>query len=104
MSRTQAAGKWRKVSEERTRPDGTTYMFKGRERDPETAAVNWPEVRAKLAKDGITVLGSGADEAPEVYKDLASVLAAHSNIEIIHTLRPVGVVMAGADVRDPYKD
>lgn len=29
----------------------------------------------------------------------------HQNtIKILHTLRPVGVVMAGKDVVDPYKD
>jgi tRNA-splicing ligase RtcB len=50
------------------------------------------------------VLGSGADEAPEVYKDLDAVLAAHSNIEVVHRLRPLGVVMAGDDTIDPYKD
>ncbi|MCZ2111324.1 MAG: hypothetical protein LC118_17435 [Dehalococcoidia bacterium] len=59
-----------------------------------------PDAGAK----GIVVLGSGADEAPEVYKPLAPVLAAHSNIEILHTLHPVGVVMAGDDTFDPYKD
>jgi tRNA-splicing ligase RtcB len=69
-----------------------------------TAAVNWDVVRAGLAARGIVVLGSGADEAPEVYKPLDDVLAAHPNIEVVHRLRPLGVVMAGDDVFDPYKD
>lgn len=104
MSRTKAAGKFRKVTEMRKRDDGSEYPFKVRRRDPSTGVVDWPTVHASLAEQGITVLGSGADEAPEVYKDLGSVLALHSNIEVVHQLRPVGVVMAGDDTFDPYKD
>lgn len=104
MSRTKAAGKFRKVKEIRQRPDGTEYEFKRRVRDASTGAVDWPAVKQELADRGITVLGSGADEAPEVYKDLAGVLAQHSNIEVLATLRPLGVVMAGEDTYDPYKD
>jgi tRNA-splicing ligase RtcB len=95
MSRTKAAGKWKKVV-----VDGK----RRRVRDESTAAVNWAQVRADLAARGIVVLGSGADEAPEVYKPLDDVLAAHTNIEVVHRLRPLGVVMAGDDVFDPYKD
>jgi tRNA-splicing ligase RtcB len=48
--------------------------------------------------------GGGADEAPEVYKRIPDVLAAHGNsIQVKHTLRPLGVA-AGRDVHDPYKD
>ena len=104
MSRTKAAGKYRKIKETRTRPDGTTYEFKKRERDASTGIVDWPAVKQSLAERGIVVLGSGADEAPEVYKDLRSVLALHSNIAVIHELNPIGVVMAGDDTFDPYKD
>jgi hypothetical protein len=44
-------------------------------------------------------------EAPEVYKRLPEALAAHAgSIRVKHTLRPLGVAMAGRDVRDPYKD
>jgi hypothetical protein len=40
-----------------------------------------------------------------VYKRLPEVLAAHgSSIRVKHTLRPLGVAMAGRDVHDPYKD
>jgi tRNA-splicing ligase RtcB len=87
MSRTQAAGKFRK----------------GRQVRP--GVVDWPAVRARLAADGIELRGGGADEAPEVYKRLPEVLAAHAgSIRIRHTLRPLGVAMAGADVRDLYRD
>ena len=104
MSRTKAAGKWKKVDAERTDRDGNKFMKKIRVRDASTAAVDWPAVKKRLAKEGIVILGSGADEAPEVYKKLQPVLDHHSNIVVLHTLRPVGVVMAGDDVRDPYKD
>jgi tRNA-splicing ligase RtcB (3'-phosphate/5'-hydroxy nucleic acid ligase) len=33
------------------------------------------------------------------------VLAYHQDsIRVLHTLKPIGVAMAGADVKDPYKD
>ena len=48
--------------------------------------------------------GGGADEAPQCYKRLADVLAYHGEtIDVLHTLRPVGVAMAGHDTFDPYK-
>jgi tRNA-splicing ligase RtcB (3'-phosphate/5'-hydroxy nucleic acid ligase) len=67
--------------------------------------VDWPAVQARLREQGIVLVGGGADEAPEVYKRLPDVLAAHGDtIRVKHTLRPLGVAMAGRDVRDPYKD
>ena len=67
--------------------------------------VDWPAVQARLRGEGIVLVGGGADEAPEVYKRLPDVLAAHGNtIRVKHTLRPLGVAMAGRDVHDPYKD
>jgi tRNA-splicing ligase RtcB len=67
--------------------------------------VDWPAVQARLREQGIVLIGGGADEAPEVYKRLPDVLAAHGGtIRVNHTLRPLGVAMAGRDVRDPYKD
>ena len=57
------------------------------------------------ARRGIVLVGGGADEAPEVYKRLPDVLEAHAgSIRVKHTLRPLGVAMAGRDVHDPYKD
>lgn len=133
MSRTQAAGKMRKMWVCQNRKcgwrsraeagNGRRYISNGevidlrecpscgeksfkkiRARDVATAAINWDDARADLKARGIVVLGAGADESPGVYKDLATVLAAHKNIEILHTLRPLGVVMAGDDTFDPYKD
>jgi tRNA-splicing ligase RtcB len=67
--------------------------------------VDWPAVQAHLHEQGIVLVGGGADEAPEVYKRLPDVLAAHGDtIRVKHTLRPLGVAMAGRDVHDPYKD
>ena len=69
------------------------------------AVVDWPAVQARLHEQGIVLFGGGADEAPEVYKRLPEVLAAHADtIRVKHTLRPLGVAMAGRDVYDPYKD
>ena len=67
--------------------------------------VDWPAVQAGLREKGIVLVGGGADEAPEVYKRLPEVLGAHAgSIQVKHTLRPLGVAMAGRDVFDPYKD
>jgi tRNA-splicing ligase RtcB (3'-phosphate/5'-hydroxy nucleic acid ligase) len=67
--------------------------------------VDWPAVQARLRDQGIVLVGGGADEAPEVYKRLPEVLAAHAgSIRVTHRLRPLGVAMAGRDIHDPYKD
>lgn len=67
--------------------------------------VNFEEEKEKLTKLGIVIRGAGADEAPPVYRKLESVIEAHrGTIEVLHTLYPRVVVMAGADVFDPYKD
>jgi len=67
--------------------------------------VDWPAVQARLRRQGIVLVGGGADEAPEVYKRLPEVLEAHGgSIRVKHTLRPLGVAMAGREVHDPYKD
>lgn len=57
-----------------------------------------------LAK-GVLRRGGGLDEAPQVYRRLPEVLAAHGDtINILHTLRPLIAVMAAPDVEDPFKD
>jgi tRNA-splicing ligase RtcB len=67
--------------------------------------VDFEAERAKLSARGIVLRGAGADEAPPVYRPLQSVLDAHAGtIEIVHTLQPRIVVMAGGDEHDPYKD
>jgi tRNA-splicing ligase RtcB len=67
--------------------------------------IDWDQEKRELQKRGIEIRGGGADEAPGVYKRLDDVLDAHSgSIRIRHTLRPLGVAMAGDDVQDPYRD
>jgi len=87
MSRTQAAGKRRRgkvVSPGRVSPEMMD---------------RW--VREK----GVVLRGGGLDESPHVYRRLPKVLEAQGGtIEVLHTLRPLVVVMAGADELDPYKD
>jgi len=54
---------------------------------------------------GVELRGAAEDEAPQAYKRLPEVLAHHAaTIRILHTLRPIGVAMAGANEYDPYKD
>lgn len=103
MSRTQAAGKRRKVKTTRTKPDGTEYEYT--EFVQEGGAVNFTAVKERIASNGTILRGAGADEAPEVYKQLPEVLELHKGtIEILHTLTPLIVCMAGGDEFDPYKD
>jgi tRNA-splicing ligase RtcB len=67
--------------------------------------IDFDAVRADLARRGIELRGGAADEAPGAYKRLEEVLAHHAGtVKILHTLRPIGVAMAGADAFDPYKD
>jgi tRNA-splicing ligase RtcB len=62
-------------------------------------------IKADLFTKGIELRGAAADEAPGAYKRLSEVLAAHGDtIKVLHTLTPIGVAMAGADVYDPFKD
>ena len=89
MSRTQAAGK-------RNRKTGAV-LSPGR--------VDDEMMRAWLAERRVILRGGGLDESPHVYRRLPQVLAAQEGtVEILHTLRPLVVVMAGGDVFDPYKD
>lgn len=67
--------------------------------------VDWKAAKNNLAQLGIHLRGGDADEAPLAYKRLPAVLAAHGDyVKVTHTLRPVGVAMAGTGVKDPYKD
>jgi len=89
MSRTAAAGKRnRKTGRVITPGRVTPEMMHG-----------WLETK------GVILRGGGLDESPHAYRRLPDVLAAQGpTIEVAHTLRPLVVVMAGADEFDPYKD
>ena len=121
MSRTQAAGRVRRRKKWTCRNRDCNRIFDAADACPDhpgagvkkvwveeqlkPGVVDWPAVQARLRKQGIVLIGGGADEAPEVYKRLPDVLAAHAgSIRVKHTLRPLGVAMAGRDVHDPYKD
>jgi tRNA-splicing ligase RtcB len=65
-----------------------------------------PEMmREWIARKGVILRGGGLDESPHVYRRLPDVLAAQQDtITVLHTLRPLVVVMAKPDEFDPYKD
>jgi tRNA-splicing ligase RtcB (3'-phosphate/5'-hydroxy nucleic acid ligase) len=99
MSRSQAAGRFRRRTVIR---NGRKVLM---EQQVKPGVVDWPAVQVRLRERGIVLVGGGADEAPEVYKRLPNVLAAHAgSMRVTHRLRPLGVAMAGRDVYDPYKD
>ena len=89
MSRTQAAGKRNRRTGKQLSPGRiTTEMMQ-----------EW------IAQKAVILRGGGLDESPHVYRRLPEVLAAQEGtVEVLHTLRPLVVVMAGADEFDPYKD
>lgn len=63
------------------------------------------EMDSWLIDRGVTVIGGDLDESPMAYRRLPDVLAEHAGtINIIHTLRPFAVAMAGAGEVDPWKD
>jgi tRNA-splicing ligase RtcB len=89
MSRTEAAGKrnWR------------TKEIKS------PGKVSWEMLRAWLEPRGVVLRGGGLDESPHAYRRLPEVLAAQGDtVRVVHTLRPLVVVMAGENEFDPYKD
>ena len=95
------------------RRDGGTVKVRSRlrgsrdrlERPHVRGRVRHDDWQAWLSEKRVTVIGGDLDEAPQAYRRLPEVLSAHAGtIEIVHTLRPFGVVMAGANEFDPYKD
>jgi len=58
-----------------------------------------------VSESGVELRGGGVDESPHCYKRLGEVLEEHAgSIRVLHTLTPLGVAMAGPEIRDPYKD
>jgi len=58
-----------------------------------------------VTESGIELRGAGLDESPDCYKRLPDVLREQgSTIRVLHTLKPLGVAMAGSDEYDPYKE
>ncbi len=90
MSRTAAKGKFENVGGKRIRKPGL---------------VRHDEMLQWLKTKGVILRGGDLDEAPQAYRRLPEVLAAHTGtIRVLHTLRPLGVAMAGRDIVDPYRD
>jgi tRNA-splicing ligase RtcB len=89
MSRTQAKGKFnRKTGERKTEGLVSQKMMD-----------DW------LREKQVTLVGGGLDESPHAYRRLDEVLIDQGDsVEIVHTLKPHIVCMAGANDFDPYKD
>jgi tRNA-splicing ligase RtcB len=67
--------------------------------------IDFEQVKRDMDQKGIVLRGGAADEAPGAYKRLDEVLTAHGDtVRILHRLTPIGVAMAGSEVRDDYKD
>lgn len=61
---------------------------------------SWDEVKKQLNKAGVTLLSSGLDEVPGVYKDIHQVMASQSDlVETLATFHPRLVKMAPPDGR-----
>ncbi len=110
MGRMQAKGKQCRVCKGAGCPEGTVREPQetqpcdgsGWTRKPNVTEEQW---RESVRDYGIELRGAGVDESPFVYRKLDGVLDAHSaSTKVLHTLRPIIVCMAGADIRDPYKD
>jgi tRNA-splicing ligase RtcB len=95
MSRTQAAGKRRWVKRDGRRVQEIV----------KPGLVSREMMLGWLRREGVELRGGSTDESPHVYRRLPEVLAHHTgSIRVLHTLTPLGVVMAGDDDFDPYKD
>jgi tRNA-splicing ligase RtcB len=92
MSRTEARGRFKKDPQ-----TGKKVRLPGR--------VRHDEMQEWLRRKGVHLVGGDLDEAPQAYRRLPDVLAHHAGtVKIEHRLKPFAVVMAGADVFDPFKD
>jgi tRNA-splicing ligase RtcB len=87
----------------RTAAAGKRHRKSGRILSP--GRVTPEMMQAWVREKGVVLRGGGLDESPHVYRRLPEVLTAQgSTIEVLHTLRPLVVIMAGANEFDPYKD
>ena len=68
-------------------------------------AVSKEDMSRWVKRMKVSLRGADVDEAPQCYKRLHRVLEHHSEtVRVLNTLTPLGVAMAGNDIRDPYKD
>ena len=95
------------ITESRRQAAGKTRWDKKRRRRVvvRPGAVSRAMMMEWVRERGGELRGAGTDESPHCYKRISDVLAAHATtIEVLHTLRPLGVAMAAADEHDPYRD
>lgn len=87
----------------RTQAKGKTHRKTGRVIKPGLVS---PEMMADWLREKDVVLrGGGLDESPHAYRRLPDVLEQQGDtINVLHTLRPVIVAMAGAKEFDPFRD
>jgi tRNA-splicing ligase RtcB len=98
MSRTEAAGKRDRKTGQLKRNRETGEIVNAGRISPQMLE-GW------LKRKGVILRGGGLDEAPQAYRRLPEVLTAQGEtVEVLHTLTPAIVVMAGANEWDPYKD
>jgi tRNA-splicing ligase RtcB len=91
MSRTAAAGKFKGWSKNR--------------KQVAPGLVDEDLMRKTVKNAGVHLFGAGADEAPQCYKKLDTVLEFHKDSIAVETrLTPIVVCMAGSGEFDPYKD
>jgi tRNA-splicing ligase RtcB len=100
MSRTEAAGKRHRfgprAGQPILNPDGSPKQ---------PGKVSRQMMDDWVREKGVILRGAGVDESPHVYRRLPEVLAEQGEtIEVVHTLRPLIVVMASSEEHDPYKD
>jgi len=89
MSRTEARGKINWKTKEIKSP----------------GKVSWEMLHEWVGRKGVILRGGGLDESPHAYRRLPDVLAAQgTTVNVLHTLNPLIVVMAGENEFDPYKD
>ncbi len=91
MSRTAAAGKYKGWGKKR--------------RKVSNGKISWEMLNSWLNQKEVQLRGGGLDEAPQAYRRLDEVLSHHEGtFKLIHSLKPLGVVMAGEHEVDPYRD
>lgn len=89
----------------RTEARGKTKGWGPKRRIVAPGKVSWEMLADWLGPRGVILRGGGLDEAPQAYRRLPEVLRAQGHtIEVVHTLRPIIVAMAGENEFDPYKD
>lgn len=98
MSRTEAAGK-------RDRKTGQLKLNKETGLPVKPGKVTPDMMNEWISREGVILRGGGLDESPHAYRRLTDVLNAQGDtITVLNVLKPLIVVMAGANEFDPYTD